>query len=609
MIQLEIIVKDTPLEMSQRTYENLFKYSEIIQWGRKNPISFCEEVFGIYLLDYQRYVFMNSWTKSHVVWCFSRSGAKSFMSAPYIMTRSMLFPSHRTYILAGTAKQANETYEKIEQITKKQITTLTSLTDIFGAELIRSNSASDGFLKEGNTKRFDLYNGAYVKTLTGAFDRNRGIRSNLNFYDEAAFSPEELFVATDPFLTQDADFEMGKDTAEQIESFTPNNLPNQRILASSASDVGSYFFRTYKDYATQMILGNKNYFVADIDCSVPLHPTINGMDTRPLISQDVIDAEIRKNPEKARREYYNIFSRDGGDLQPVKRATIIRNSINYLPEFNGDGKHKYIITYDPARSYDNSVISIFKIIDDERVGLKLRLVNCISLADALKKKHTPISTPQQIEILKQLIVDYNGKRSPDYENIEKILIDAGSGGGGKQIGDFLVNPWVDMSGLQHKGLIDADFDEYKELLYLYRGAIDNVKLIEPSKWKTDLFDKTIEMMGLDLIEFPEEYRGTEFFFKDDNSDPIMISIDQKEAFVQMDLLKEELINSYRYEGSNGSHRYGLPPDKATRLYDDRAYTFALAGWWLFHMRRKDITNPNREKINDLKFLESYASLF
>lgn len=169
-----IIVKDTPLEMSQRTYENLLKYSEIIQWGRKNPISFCEEVLGVYLLDYQRYVFINSWTKSHVVWCFGRNSGKSFLSAPYIMTRSILFPNHHTYILAGTAKQANETFEKIEQTTKKQITSLTSLTDIFGEELVKSNSSSDGFLKEDNTKRFDVYNGSFVKTLTGAFDRNRG---------------------------------------------------------------------------------------------------------------------------------------------------------------------------------------------------------------------------------------------------------------------------------------------------------------------------------------------------------------------------------------------------------------------------------------------------
>lgn len=434
-------------------------------------------------------------------------------------------------------------------------------------------------------------------------------RSNLNFYDEAAFSPEELFVATDPFLTQSSEFEMGKDVVDQRESYTPMNIPNQRILASSASDVGSHFFKTYKDYSMQMFLGDKNYFVADIDCSVPLHPTINGFDTKPLLSQDVIDAEIRKNPEKARREYYNIFSRDGGDLQPIKRSMIIRNSFSYLPEFNGTGKDKYIITYDPARSYDNSVISIFKIINDENVGLKLRLVNCVSLADKLKKAHTPISTPQQIDTLKQLIIDYNGKKSADYENIEIILIDAGSGGGGKNVGDMLVNNWQDKSGREHRGLIDADFDEYKELLYLYKNSVNKLRLIEPSKWKTDLFDKTIEMIGLDLIEFPEEYRGQEFFYENENSQPIMLTLDQKEAFTQMDLLKEELVNTYRYDGTNGAHRYGLPPDKQTRLYDDRAYTFALAGWWLFNMRRQSIVNPERKRVDELKYLESFALTF
>lgn len=171
---MEIIVKETSMEMSQRQYEGLLKYAEIIQWGRENPISFCETVLGIYLLDYQRYMFMNSWTATSVLWCCSRSSGKSFLSAPYIMSRSILFPNHVTYIVAGTASQSADTFMKIEQTAKKQIASLTSLTDIFGNELVRTNSSSNGFVKDENTHSCELYNGSKIKSLSGAYDRNRG---------------------------------------------------------------------------------------------------------------------------------------------------------------------------------------------------------------------------------------------------------------------------------------------------------------------------------------------------------------------------------------------------------------------------------------------------
>ena len=44
----------------------------------------------------------------------------------------------------------------------------------------------------------------------------------------------------------------------------------------------------------------------------------------------------------------------------------------------------------------------------------------------------------------------------DYENIEMLLIDSGSGGGGVSIGDDLMEDWVDKSGKKHRGFIDLE---------------------------------------------------------------------------------------------------------------------------------------------------------
>lgn len=53
-----------------------------------------------------------------------------------------------------------------------------------------------------------------------------------------------------------------------------------------------------------MLMGNKDYFVANITCEVPLHPTIHGQMMAPLFEKSTIDSDMRTNPEKARREYF-----------------------------------------------------------------------------------------------------------------------------------------------------------------------------------------------------------------------------------------------------------------------------------------------------------------
>lgn len=49
-----------------------------------------------------------------------------------------------------------------------------------------------------------------------------------------------------------------------------------------------------------MLMGNKDYFVANITCEVPLHPTIHGQMMAPLFEKSTIDSDMRTNPEKAR---------------------------------------------------------------------------------------------------------------------------------------------------------------------------------------------------------------------------------------------------------------------------------------------------------------------
>ncbi len=532
----------------------------------------------------------------------------SFLSAPFIMAKSMLFPSHKTYLLASTASQSQETFKKIEKTAKKEITSITGGTDIFAMELVRSNSQSDGFTHKDGRYSCELFNGSEITSLSGAYDRLRGIRSNLNFYDESGFTPNELFIATEPFLTQNASAKYGSEEDQVANLLAPKSLPNQRILASSASSVDTHFFAMYKEYSMQMFMGNPNYFVADINCDMVLAPTMKGKPVTPLIDQETIDLAMRQNPEKAMREYKNIFTKDGGDSQPIKRAMIVRNSHKYLPIFYNDDRSLFVLAFDPARSYDNSIVLVGKIYLDENVGYKMDIINCVSFSDIMKKKRTPIRTPEQIDYIKKMMLDYNGKMSADYENIHSLSIDSGSGGGGVTIADYLMEDWYDASGNFHRGLIDSE--ESKEELYNFPDAIDKLKLLSPKKYKTVMYDALIEMLSLDLISFPLEYDGKEFFITDNDKEEIhMLSQDEKDAFVQIDFLKEELVNIYRFDGTNGGYRYDLSPDKENKMHDDRAYCMAMLGYALHTIRRDNVINPKRTLEDDFKLLEGYAMLF
>jgi hypothetical protein len=522
------------------------------------------------------------------------------------MAKSLLIPNHQTYILAGAGDQAKNLMQKIEQITKREIASFTGLTDVFHNELVKNVANQDGFTHNPASFEFKLYNGSKVNTLNSVPSNIRSKRSNLNFYDEAGFTEEELFVASEPFTVQNSGFSLG---GEVDITLRPQPFSNQRIYASSASSTDTYFWNKYQEFAKKMIINNPDYFVADINDEIVLNATLRGkVYPVSLLTQEVIDNAIKDNYEKGMREYRNIFSRDGGDEQAVKRATIIRNSEVRPPTLFNDGKgnRKFVMAYDPARSYDNSVIGVAELIFDEDVGYKLEICNFVSFVDISKKKKTPIRTPEQIKIIKQMLLDYNGKLSADYENIEMLLIDAGAGGGGVIIGDYFMEKWSDNRGITHKGLIDKEYSE--EHVKKFPNAIDKLKLVSPQKHRTEMFDAMVEMTGLDLVSFTSEYdmKGHITLFnnikdKDGNIEQISkmykLSPEEELALKNIDLAKEEIVNIHKIKTSTGRINYSLPPEKKNKMHDDRVFCVAMLCWYLQQLRRKDVIGKERPKVD------------
>lgn len=536
----------------------------------------------------------------------SRNAGKTFAVSPFVITKQILIPNFQTYFLSGTHEQSINTIKKIEDIAKKRIGSVTGLTDIFDSEIVKNVANQSGFSHLPSGWRYTLFNGSHGRSLSSDFDKNRGYRSNLNVYDECAFLDERLIVNTLPFLTQDSSFALGKNIDIELE---PIKIPNQALLCSSAGDMDRYFYKAYKEWGKQMIMGNHNYYVADINADIVLHPFYNGKPyAKALLTQEVIDDAMRQNKTKAMREYYNKFDSVGGDNQPFKRSVIINNSEVRIPELLNDSTDKNVkwgLFYDPARKADNSICLVCKYYRDEKVGWKMKIVNCISFVDIFKKDKTPCQVTTQLARIKELLVKYNGSGFAEWENVI-LMIDSGSGGGGQFYGDLLCEDFTTKDGNKHRGLIDKV--EMKEYIPRFPNAYDALRLMSPSKMKVTMFNNSLEMLNLNLISFTDSYDGKGFLTiteesKDNKEEQVIntyeLSFEEELALRNIDLLKEELVSMCRYENSNGGYRWDITEDKkwTTSGYDDRAYCFSMAGHYLWELRHKDTMQRNKSEID------------
>lgn len=103
----------------------------------------------------------------------------SYLSAPYLMARSILIPNHHAYIMCPSGPQARQTFSKIEDLAKGQISSVESSTGVFLAELMKQNSADDGFVHDKLSYHCSLFNGSDISTLNSVAKNVVGFRSNL----------------------------------------------------------------------------------------------------------------------------------------------------------------------------------------------------------------------------------------------------------------------------------------------------------------------------------------------------------------------------------------------------------------------------------------------
>lgn len=296
---INVIFKDFSFEILPKRLEIFEKYTKIIQWGRANPTRFIEDFFKIQLTDMQKYVLLSSWAPANVVWLMGRNSGKSFLASPFMMARALLLPNTNTYIMAPSGGQAQETFQKMEDIAKGNIASLLGTSSVFLDECVRQNAAADPFTHPKSGYSVSLYNGSTINTLNSVIKNIVGIRSNFSVYDEAGKIDRTFYALSRPFTAQDTNFITGDGVNTDI---YPLQMPNKKLLLSSAEGIDSELYDQYKMAFQRMLLGDPNYFVCDISCEFSLHPMMNGKPMKPLITQDEVDNAFATNPYKAERE-------------------------------------------------------------------------------------------------------------------------------------------------------------------------------------------------------------------------------------------------------------------------------------------------------------------
>ena len=559
---------------------------------------------------------MNSWQARYVVWIIHRGFGKTSIASIYDACRLVLIPNYKIFVSCNSASQSADYFRSLEEIFKHINPTFSSVTEMFLGELVTTPTNKDGFshdMTRGNS--FTLWNDSELRTLSTNLDAIRGKRGSVQA-DESLGMTRERAKVIDFYATTDQDFSL---SVEKVHWQAPPAFPLQLMYTSSAGDIDTDLFDRYSLYSKKMIMGNRDYFVADINVYATLrHTTVDGMPAKSHISEELVNKSLDEDKEKAEQELFNKFRRGGGKNAVVQPDTMLACSQQYRPILRGDGKQKFIFCYDPARAYDNSILSIWHVLEDEQYGLNLKLANVISMVDQENPKKTPLRMPEQIKIIHQAMIDYNGDNALEYENILAFYIDAGAGGGGvSAVADNLMSDWEDEAGVTHRGIIDPQHPQYLTARSKYGEAIPIVKLVEPRQYKKIIYDALQKMMGAHLMTFPS-YDGKDYILmadpnqkkkdKDEEDQVIRIDLDTQEqiALAQAELMKIEILYMERIESGSGNVMFELIPEKRNTMHDDRSYTAALAAYALSCMRRSNIVTI--EDNSDFEFVSFVTAL-
>lgn len=201
---------------------------------------------------------------------------------------------------------------------------------------------------------------------------------------------------------------------------------------------------------------------------------------------------------------------------------------------------------------------------------------------------------EQVQRLREIIYEYNGKENvAPYENI-MLLIDAGNGGQAPALAQELVKPWTDKAGKTHPGLYDENSEDMARWAEKFPTAVSgSMKLMEPTKYRNKFFEAARIMTSSGYMKFPPACPKTNILV-DDEGEERKLSKAEMNALIQLDLMKEEAVSMVRSRTKSGNVTYGLTPERKSKMNDDRNYCFIMSCWYIQQLNIDDTLGEEKE---------------
>lgn len=120
----------------------------------------------------------------------------------------------------------------------------------------------------------------------------------------------------------------------------------------------------------------------------------------------------------------------------------------------------------------------------------------------------------------------------------------------------------------------------------------------------------LDKMNLDISEYEEQLEERLSEIESAKTTTYKLSLDEEVALVQIDAMKEEIVNICRTKREGGKDSFKLPPHKdadtgnsEATMHDDRAYVLAMLGWFLSEKRLEHIKNKKKKSISSSNLVD------
>ena len=556
-----------PINQEKIDYE---AWTKFLSYYRYYVDEFAVDILGMTnLFPFQRLLLRAMGRFPNIMFIMCRGLTKAYIAAVFICCMAILYPGIAIGIVSGNGNQARMVIkQKIEgelcrnENIKREIKTIKTATDEC---IVR--------FKNGSTIR------AFNLGLGQKGDSARGWRFQLILVDEARLVKTEALKEVLIPMTKTP-----RTNAIELKKKYPEapSEEGRMVYISSAWLKTCDLYQRFLNFYSQMISGDKNYFVASLDYRVGIDA---GLFTEESMMNERNDPEMTL--DKWAYEYEGRFVGSSNDsyypYDITNPCRVIDRCETVQPK---KCQYAYIITHDVAVSgkagSDNACTHVIKLIPRKNGTFTKNVVFTKTMNGATLK--------EQRDLLRQLA-------HVDFPNTEKIVIDAQSAGQG--LLSLLEEPW---STRNSKGEIEefppliCDDDEEAQMLLpeampLIRGitATQEFNSTFYPYMKSCFEDRSLQLL-VDSSEVDEQYKSGEY------------KPEEYLMHIEHDTLVQELSNIKQSYSENNRIVYTRIVSKKKR---DRATSlmYGLSVVWEYEKQGK--ADMYKKEVDPLNYLKRY----